>query len=305
MKNQQEAESTLEYLNSRHPTIKFEMELPSEEGFLPLLDIAVQIDETGKFQRKLFTKKANKGIVLNFSSHQPASVKRALVKSEIQRADRISTDKHRKEALDGITNKLQNNGYPRDWIMQSLPPNKSKGRRTREGRKNPDLCLRLPFISDQFNRGAKQLLEKHNIAARLVNQRGTTLSDLTKKRRKPCSDDCQSKFCPAPETCRKSHVVYLATCDRCGKRYVGMTVRHLHARALEHLRAANQRQEHTAFGDHYKTGHKEKAIPKLSFKIISQNHDDLRLHIEEALAIKTLKPDLNKRQEEMGTGFLP
>ena len=77
MKNQQEAENTLEYLNSRHPTIKFEMELPSEEGFLPLLDMAVQIDETGNFQRKLFTKKANKGIVLNFSSHQPASVKRA------------------------------------------------------------------------------------------------------------------------------------------------------------------------------------------------------------------------------------
>ena len=138
-----------------------------------------------------------------------------------------------------------------------------------------------------------------------LNQRGTTLSDLTKKRRKPCSDDCQSKLCPAPEICRKSHVVYLATCDRCGKRYVGMTVRQLHARALEHLRAANQRQDHTAFGDHYKTGHKDKDIPKLSFKIISQNHDDLRLHIEEALAIKTLKPELNERQEEMGTGFLP
>ena len=84
-----------------------------------------------------------------------------------------------------------------------------------------------------------------------------------------------------------------------------MTVCQLHARALEHLRAANQRQEHTAFGDHYKTGHMEKDKPKLSFKIISQNHDDLRLHIEEALAIKTLKPELNKRQEEMGTGFLP
>ena len=84
-----------------------------------------------------------------------------------------------------------------------------------------------------------------------------------------------------------------------------MTVCQLHARALEHLRAANQRQEHTALGDHYKTGHKEKDKPKLSFKIISQNHDDLRLHIEEALAIKMLKPELNKRQEEMGTGFLP
>ena len=38
---------------------------------------------------------------------------------------------------------------------------------------------------------------------------------------------------------------------------------------------------------------------------LSQNHDNLRLHTEEALAIKTLTPELNKRQEEMGTGFLP
>ena len=54
----------------------------------------------------------------------------------------------------------------------------------------------------------------------------------------------------------------------------------------------------------YRTRHKKKKEPKLSFKILSQNHDDLRLHIEEALAIKTLTPELNKRQEEMGTGFL-
>ena len=84
-----------------------------------------------------------------------------------------------------------------------------------------------------------------------------------------------------------------------------MTVRQLHARALEHVRAATQHQEHAAFGDHYRTRHKKKKEPKLSFKILSQNHDDLRLHIEEALAIKTLAPELNNGQKEMGTGFLP
>ena len=84
-----------------------------------------------------------------------------------------------------------------------------------------------------------------------------------------------------------------------------MTVRQLHARALEHVRAATQHQEHTAFGDHHRTRQKKKKEPKLSFKILSQNHVDLRLHIEEALAIKTLTPELNIGQEEMGTGFLP
>ena len=67
--------------------------------------------------------------------------------------------------------------------MHSLPPNQRKRGRPTKARKKPDLTLRLPFISDEFNHGAKQLLEKHNIDARLVNQPGTTLSDLTKKRR--------------------------------------------------------------------------------------------------------------------------
>ena len=33
---------------------------------------------------------------------------------------------------------------------------------------------------------------------------------------------------------------------------VGMTVRQIHARALEHVGAATQHKEHTAFGDHYR-----------------------------------------------------
>ena len=138
----------------------------------------------------------------------------------------------------------------------------------------------------------------------LVDHRGTTLSDLTKRRR-PTGPTCKSKLCPAPTICQRSHVVYLATCELRGSKYVGMTVRQLHARALEPLRAANGRKERTAFGDHYRAVHEKKDKATLSFEIVKQQHDDLRLHIEEALAIKTLRPDLNKRQEEIGTGFLP
>ena len=116
---------------------------------------------------------------------------------------------------------------------------------------------------------------------------------------------CKRKLCPAPTICQRSHVAYLATCELCGSKYVGMIVRQLHARALEHLRAANGRIERTAFGDHYRAVHEKKDKVTLSFKIVKQQHDNLRLHIEEALAIKTLRPDLKKRQEEMGIGFLP
>ena len=50
---------------------------------------------------------------------------------------------------------------------------------------------------------------------------------------------------------------------------------------------------------------KFKESPKIDFKTIKHQPDLLRLHIEEAIAIKKLKPTLNRRQETLGTGFLP
>ena len=58
--------------------------------------------------------------------------------------------------------------------------------------------------------------------------------------------------------------------------------------------------------DHYQTVHEKKVKVKLTCKIVKQQHDDLRFHFEEVLAIKTLRPDLNKHQEDMGTlAFYP
>ena len=56
--------------------------------------------------------------------------------------------------------------------------------------------------------------------------------------------------------------------------------------------------------EHYADTHPN-ATPDLSFKILRQNNDVLRLHIKEALYIQTLSPPLNRRQEHLGTGFLP
>ena len=45
----------------------------------------------------------------------------------------------------------------------------------------------------------------------------------------------------------------------------------------------------------------------VTFSILTHvhNHDVLRLHIEEAIAIKKYCPELNRSQELIGTGFLP
>ena len=95
-------------LNEQHPTIKFEMELPDNNGYLPILDIKLNIDQDGNIHHKLYTKPASKGITLNFHSHHPSSVKRAVVANEFKRAQLCASAEHRA----GHTNKTNAQQLP-------------------------------------------------------------------------------------------------------------------------------------------------------------------------------------------------
>ena len=72
---------------------------------------------------------------------------------------------------------------------------------------------------------------------------------------------------------------------------------------LEHIAGARKHSLKSAFGEHYKTKH-PKMAPSLNLRILQQCRDELRLHIEEALAIQRHRPQLNRRDEDMGTGIL-
>ena len=179
-----------------------------------------------------------------------------------------------------------------------------KKKNTSKRRTTPSLTLKIPFISDQLNRQIKQILAKHDIPARLVNPRGKTISDLATKHLEKQTHTCHSKSCFAPGLCHHSNVVHLATCTICGDEYIGMTQRRLHDRAREHVHSAKQKNNHTALGEHYRDHHPSES-PSISFKIIKHEQDLLRLHIEEAMAIRKSNPALNRRRETLGTGFLP
>ena len=126
---------------------------------------------------------------------------------------------------------------------------------------------------------------------------------------------CDSKSCPAPGKCQQSNVVYVATCILCREFYVGMTTWKLRDRAREHVLSASKRNNNTALGDHYRERHNEKEqptkksskkskkssrnesdkikfkeSPNITFNTIKHQPDLLRLDIEEATAIKQLKP---------------
>ena len=100
------------------------------------------------------------------------------------------------------------------------------------------------------------------------------------------------------------HVVYEITCELCKATYIGSTVRVLYERAKEHLASAKNKTKASAMGKHCKTCHK-KSKPKMRFWIVcTTERDELRLRIEEAQVIRTMKPAINWHGEETGIDFL-
>ena len=138
--NNENAHKMLRILNSKHPTIKFEIELSDAKGFLPILVLKIKIDENGQLQYKLHHKKANKGITLHHTSHHPRAVKRTMVQNELRRAEQCSTQQHRAESMAVARTKLLRNGYPWADIQPTKPRKKKK-----EKSSTRNACTNFPF----------------------------------------------------------------------------------------------------------------------------------------------------------------
>ena len=79
-----EAVKIQDKLNSQDPSIRFEIELPGEDGFLPFLNTKMKVNESGIVETGWHTKSANKGIMLNAKSHHPEQIKRAAIGNTIK-----------------------------------------------------------------------------------------------------------------------------------------------------------------------------------------------------------------------------
>ena len=222
----EEAQETLQMMNSKHPTLRFELEAPYAAGFLPILDVKIKINVDGSMERKLYTKPANKGTTLNYRSHHPSSTKLAVATYEFDRTLRCSSEEHVEDAVQTTRKKLTANGYPAHVLDRSYARVTKRGKEEKKNdekvKKNtPALTLKIPFVSDQINNQIQRTLAKHDVPARVVNPRGKTINDLVKcPARNSSVKTC--KIWAAPSLCQRSNVVYIATCSLCGKDYIGM-----------------------------------------------------------------------------------
>ena len=104
-----------DYLNSRHPNIKFKFE-KQNGGKLAFLDILIS-NENDNFCTIVFRKKISIGLYTNFTSFTPFSYKIGLIKTLLHRAFEISSSwNFFDQEKQAIKNLLMKNLYPSNLI---------------------------------------------------------------------------------------------------------------------------------------------------------------------------------------------
>ena len=309
--NADEALQRLEYLNLKHITIKFDLETPDTSGYLPILDLKICITKSGQISRKHYKKDANRGLTLHYESHHASTVKKAIVSGEFASAIAYNTPVYRDEAIKMAGNKLQRNGYPQRWIKRESQ-RQQRNRDTTSSTKTKktfNSVLHLPFITDSFNARAQTILQRNGLdTVRIVNSRPRTMEQFTSKRQP--QEKCSFRTCPIEQSntthCTRANVVYEARCGLCPATYIGATTRAFHTRAPEHLGNIRPREiEKSALAEHF-VKHHDAAVdnPIVTFRTLATAKNELLLWLQEEYWIQRLKPSLNRKGENMGTGFL-
>ena len=92
--SKQRAQEILDTANQAHPDLKFELETPDNEGFLPILDTKIRITDEGCLEHEYYIKKANKGLILPYSSHHPKRLLHNIAKNQLTQMDKLSDNRH-------------------------------------------------------------------------------------------------------------------------------------------------------------------------------------------------------------------
>ena len=261
----------------------------------------------GTVHHRYYRKEQDKGITLHSLSHHPTSVKEECVKNFYKTAERTSSGPSElTHSLNLVDELLLKNGY-KDPRTTAMSNSRNKKRKKRKNQSNINtLPLVLPFISDHISNKIRNYIASNKLPIKVIFTPGTKLEKLFCKSRpldtKMCDLGNQNKcaICPnlVGSKCATKDAIYLVVCDLCAKSYLGETERSLHARFMEHRRAANNppSDPENAIGQHYLTDHLgQQAL--LSYRLLEVQSISVRRKIVEALKIQKLKPELNDKME--------
>ena len=282
----------LDYLNSKHPNIKFTCEHESS-GSLSFLDVNVS-RSCNKFTTSVFRKSTFTGLGTSFFSYCTYLFKINAIKTLLYRAYHISSSYF---ILDIEFNFLRQyfakNGYPLGLVNSHIKKFLAKKYESFDQHDSPPTehhYISLPFFGPQSEKlkiELNSILVKFfpSISFRIILVNSNKIGSFF-------------RYKDSLPVASRSSVIYQFTCPRCGDQYVGSTRRMLSVRCSEHAARSHRTGRRLAVEPHSAVRqHCEQAcdapVSIDSFKVIDYDKNSVSLLILESLYIFKNKPVLN------------
>ena len=281
----------LNYLNSKHPNIKFTSEV-EQNSALSFLDILIT-RRGGSFNTSVFRKSTFTGLGLNYLSYSPMLYKINSIRTLINRAYNVCSDYFSFDMdMTFLLKYFSENMYPsflfynvlKTFLNEKLEPKPMISTAEKEIR-----YVKLPYVghSSYITRKNLQNILKHTfpqISFRFVFTNSFTVGSFF---RQPSALPVELSSC----------IVYLFTCPQCNLRYVGSSTRWLSHRIQDHRGRSFRTnlpltsppfsaiREHSLSCDH--------AFTHSDFSILTSASNKLDPVISELIVAKKMKPSLN------------
>ena len=253
----------------------------------------------GRFQTSVYIKPTDKGIYPNFHSHIPEQYKKSVVNSLVTRAFKHSSTEHILQAeLSRIKQILANNGYPQALIDKAIRSKRASNHQTSANDESSDP---IKFFVQLYNLSSFKTDKKrlNHIIRSHVQPINPNSSVSVVPYYKPNKISSLFSTRVRAENTDRSNVVYNFTCneDACSASYIGYTAQTLVNRIKQH------RYKSSSICKHYMHDHDKLPPPlsefKNSFKIIFSAEHVVNLKIVEAILIKSEKPIINIKFNEL------
>ncbi|XP_072018334.1 uncharacterized protein [Amphiura filiformis] len=225
-------ERLTEHLNQVDPmeSIRFTYE-EEQEGKIPFLDTMIVRKPDNTVKLLVYRKKTHTDQYLSYSSHHPLHQKLGVIRTLLDRGDKIITEEDDKIAEENhIRKALAGCGYP-NWTIdkvKSQRANKVKNKPNKKDKSNTDKSkgsIVIPYVAGVSEK-ISRIMRKHNVSTAMKPH--TTIRNVLVHPK-----DKQGKE-------KTANCVYEIPCKHCPQSYIGEKKRQFGVRMNEHKREAEK-----------------------------------------------------------------
>ena len=288
-----EANNILQFLNSKHDSIKFTMCM-AEQSKLQFLDMVIISDQTKQhYYTDIYHKPTDTGLYSLYDSYVPAEYKLGTLNALLHRAWKICTNYNQFDVeVNKIRDKFNKLCYPKfilDKCIKHFVEKKIVATTDETtNNKRDEIIIRLPYIGEITKRLVKQL--NKTVQDTRIN---TTVRGVFKGEQK-----INNYFKLKDKTPRhlQPNIIYSVKCLNCEAEYIGKTTQHIDARIYQHKIVKDG--QHGLTKSHI-TEHAQRLRHKIdwqNYSVLAKASNDYYLKIKETLLIKERIPIMNNNE---------